>query len=47
VCFVQVLWFLNDSPSAQKEIYQFAALWISASVFALGVVVCGMEGWNG
>jgi hypothetical protein len=31
-CFLYALalCILNDSPSAQKEIYQFAALWISA-----------------
>jgi hypothetical protein len=41
--FVQVLWFLNDSPSAQTEIYQFAALWISACVFCVG---SGGVGWR-
>jgi hypothetical protein len=32
-CFMRWRCVLNDSPSAQKEIYQFAALWISACAF--------------
>ena len=39
-CLYRRFVFLNDSPLAQKEIYQFAALWISACAFrALAMMV--------